>query len=68
MALNIDTENNALDFEIAKSVGEYFQLTPSEMDDIITEVQKAVSCWKKIAKDIGISRNDQELMASAFKY
>lgn len=68
LALNIDTENNALDFEIAKSVGEYFQLTPSEMDDIITEVQKAVSCWKKIAKDIGISRNDQELMASAFKY
>ena len=68
LALNIDSENNALDFEIAKSVGEYFQLTTSEMDDIIIEVQKAVSCWKKIAKDIGISRNDQELMASAFKY
>ena len=49
-------------------MGEYFQLTTSEMDDIIIEVQKAVSCWKKIAKDIGISRNDQELMASAFKY
>lgn len=68
LALNIDSENNALDFEIAKSVGEYFQLTISEMNSIISKVQKAVSNWKKIAKDIGISRHDQELMAIAFRY
>ncbi|MFV0140018.1 HipA domain-containing protein [Empedobacter falsenii] len=32
LALNIDMDNNALDFELAKSVGEYFRLTTKEMD------------------------------------
>ncbi len=68
LALNIDSENNALDFELAKSVGEYFQLTLPEMETIITEVKTAVSCWKVVAQDIGISRAEQEVMASAFRY
>lgn len=68
LALNIDTENNALDFELAQSVGEYFQLTALEMDAIILEVKTAVSCWKVVAQDIGISRTEQEIMASAFRY
>ena len=36
------------------------------MDCIINEVKKAVSKWKEIAQQIGISRNEQELMKSAF--
>jgi serine/threonine-protein kinase HipA len=68
LALNIDTDNNALDFELAKRVGEYFQLTNSEMDSIIREVKAAVSCWKVVAKEIGISRSEQEIMASAFRH
>jgi serine/threonine-protein kinase HipA len=66
--LNIDTENNALDFALAKSVGEYFQLTDVEMNAIITEVKAAVSGWKKVARDIGISRAEQEFMSAAFRY
>jgi serine/threonine-protein kinase HipA len=66
LSLNIDTHNNALDYELAKSVGEYFQLENNEMDCIINEVKKAVSKWKEIAQQIGISRNEQELMKSAF--
>jgi serine/threonine-protein kinase HipA len=38
LALNIDTENNALDFELAKSVGEYFRLNNNQMEVIIQEV------------------------------
>ncbi|MHC1702366.1 MAG: type II toxin-antitoxin system HipA family toxin [Tenuifilaceae bacterium] len=68
LALNIDTENNALDFELAKSVGEYFQLTALEMETIILEVKTAISSWKVVAQDIGISRTEQEIMASAFRY
>lgn len=68
LALNIDTDDNALDFEIAKNVGIFFQLTDSEMDMIIAEVKKAVSSWKVVARDIGISKSEQELMASAFNY
>ncbi|MDX6191937.1 HipA domain-containing protein [Flavobacterium sp. Fl-318] len=66
LALNIDTHNNELDFNLAKSVGEYFRLDDSQMDKIINEVIEAVSCWKVIAKKIGISRAEQELMTAAF--
>jgi len=67
LALNIDTQNNALDIELAKSVGEYFQLTDIEMNSIISEIQEIVSNWRTLAKDIGISRAEQELMSVAFK-
>ena len=35
LALNIVTDNNALDFELAKSVGEYFRLNEKQMETII---------------------------------
>jgi serine/threonine-protein kinase HipA len=66
LALNIDTDNNSLDFEIAKSVGEYFRLNKEQMETIIQEVVNATSHWKTIAKEIGIHRREQELMDSAF--
>lgn len=68
LALNIDMDNNDLDFELAKSVGEYFRLTPKEMDEIIREVTTVVKNWKNMAKQIGISRAEQELMVGAFNF
>ncbi|MEZ4890796.1 MAG: HipA domain-containing protein [Crocinitomicaceae bacterium] len=67
LALNIDMDNNALDFELAKSVGEYFRLTTLQMNKIIEEVKQSVKEWQNIAKSIGISRAEQELMSSAFR-
>lgn len=67
LALNIDMHNNALDFDLAKSVGEYFRLNDSQMDSIIAEVLTAVKDWESIAKEIGVSRAEQELMRSAFR-
>jgi serine/threonine-protein kinase HipA len=67
LALNIDTNNNALDFELAKSVGEYFRLNTTQMDEIIDCVLKAVGNWKQTAKEIGIQRAEQELMVGAFR-
>lgn len=66
LALNIDTHNNDLDFNLAKSVGEYFRLDGNQMDKIIDEVIAAVNTWKVVAKKIGISRSEQELMTPAF--
>ena len=66
LALNIDTHNNNLDFDLAKSVGEYFRLNNNQMDEIINQVLFAVSNWKAVAKDIGISRAEQALMEKAF--
>ncbi len=67
LALNIDTDNNALDFELAKSVGEYFRLNEKQMKTIIKEVLEVTTNWKTIAKKNGISRSEQDLMTKAFK-
>ncbi|SHL70139.1 type II toxin-antitoxin system HipA family toxin [Flavobacterium xanthum] len=66
LALNIDMDNNVLDFELAISVGAYFRLNSLQMDDIIQEVTQVTSNWKMIAKEIGIPRSEQELMEKAF--
>jgi len=67
LALNIDMHNNALDYDLAKSVGEHFRLNESQMNNIIAEVLASVKKWEVLAKEIGISRAEQELMRSAFK-
>jgi serine/threonine-protein kinase HipA len=68
LAMNIDLHNNALDFDLARSMGEYFRLTVPQMEEIIDEVKSAVSNWKNIAREIGISRTEQEMMTSAFHF
>ena len=68
LSLNIDTHDNSLNFDLAKSVGEYFQLKDDEMEKILNEVKSIVKNWKAEATKIGISRTEQELMAGAFRY
>jgi serine/threonine-protein kinase HipA len=67
LAINIDSESNELDFELARSVGEYFKLSSSEMNTILSEITQAVSKWKETARNIGISNSEIEIMASAFR-
>lgn len=68
LSLNIDMDDNALDFGLAKSVGSYFRLRESEMNTIMQEVSHAVKNWKTIAKKIGIKKSEMELMSGAFRY
>lgn len=68
LALNIDMDNNALDFDLAKSVGTFFRLNEQQMDSIIQEVLNQVEQWRDIANKIGISRSEQELMKKAFNF
>ena len=67
LALNIDMDDNSLDFELAKNVGDYFRLSENEMDIIIEEVLTVVKDWKAIAKQIGISNKEQIIMEAAFR-
>jgi len=67
LALNIDTDDNALDFDLAISVGEYFRLSQDEMDQIIEEILSIVSNWKSLAQQIGIANKEQLIMEPAFK-
>ena len=67
MALNIDMDNNSLDFALALTVGELFQLKENQMHQIIKEVSIAVKDWRTIATKLGISRAEQEEMSPAFR-
>lgn len=55
-------DNNALDYDLGKGVGEFFRLSNSQMEIIIEEVVSAVKNWRKVAKVIGISNAEQELI------
>jgi len=67
LSLNIDMDNNLLDFNLAISVGKFFRLDQKQMDRIIWEVLESVSQWERVADRIGISRAEKELMSEAFK-
>ena len=67
LALNINMDNNDLDFELAKSIGIYCRLDEDKMDLIIKEVLISVGQWKSWASKIGISKAEQEVMSTAFK-
>jgi serine/threonine-protein kinase HipA len=66
LALNIDLELNSLGFELAREVGEYFNLNKKDMDTIIEEVLISVSKWEEIAANIGIPSAQIRLMEAAF--
>lgn len=66
LSLNIDMDDNALSFDLAKSVGQYFRLNDSEMEAILIEVLTAVKDWKTVAIRIGIKSSEIELMSAAF--
>ena len=67
LSLNIDTDSNALDFDLARSVGAYFQLNALQMEAILSEVTSAVAAWKSLAQKIGIPGSEVSLMKSAFR-
>lgn len=68
LSLNIDMDDNALDFDLARSVGEYFRLSEEEMEAILSEVLAVVKNWKGVADAIGIKNAELELMAGAFRW
>ncbi|MBS9461046.1 type II toxin-antitoxin system HipA family toxin [Flagellimonas sp. 389] len=68
LSLNIDMDDNTLNFDLAKSVGEYFRLSESEMETILDEVLSVVKNWKDVAKGIGIKNAEIELMEGAFRW
>lgn len=68
LSLNIDMDDNALNFDLARSVGKYFRLSEKEMEAILNEVLSVVKDWKSVAEAIGIKNVEMELMEGAFRW
>ena len=66
MSLNISENDNSLDLNLALDVAEYFRLKGSRANEIIETVKKTVNNWQVLVKKIGLSKEEQELMSSAF--
>lgn len=64
--LNISTDDNSLDLDLALEVASIFRLTPQRADKIIKEVTNSITAWKKLATQYKISKAEQERMSPAF--
>lgn len=64
--LNITDTDNRLDFNLAMEVTDFFQLKKSAAETIKQEVLSSVSQWQNTANKIGISRQEQLMLAPAF--
>jgi len=64
----IDFDNTEADIDIAKSVAKEFRLSKEQAEAIIKEVSLAVQNWQKVALDYGLSKQECNSMASAFKF
>ena len=68
LKLNIDENDNSLNFDLALSVVGYFGIDKNEAQTIVNEVKGSVSNWQSVAIKQGISRSEQERIASAFRF
>jgi len=63
---NISETDNAQDLELALEVAPYFRVKDSRAKELIAVVVGVIAHWQDVAKTHGISRDEQERMASAF--
>lgn len=67
LSLNISEKDNSLDLELALSVSEYFRVPRTKAIKIIELAKSVVTEWRSIAKDVGLSKSEQDRMARAFE-
>lgn len=64
--LFISDKDNRLDFDLAMSVVDFFQMSDGDATLILDEVRGAVAGWLDIAKASGLSQSECEAMSPAF--
>ena len=64
--LNITESDNALDYQLAFDVIDFFRLTQTEATQIYDQVLNSVKQWQQVAQSLGISRAEQAIKQDAF--
>lgn len=64
--LNITDADNALDYQLAFDVKNFFRLSQTQATQIYDEVLMAIKRWQAVAKRLGIGRAEQVMKESAF--
>ena len=67
LSLNVDSDNNLIDFHLALSVAELYGLTNEQALEELKEIKHVVeSNWRRLAQNYGLSRSEIEGMEPAF--
>ncbi|MCK5816386.1 MAG: HipA domain-containing protein [Candidatus Marinimicrobia bacterium] len=66
LSLNINEDDNSLDYDLCMSVIGYFRLKENEALDFIKKTKKVISQWKKRGKKMNISNPELALIENAF--
>ncbi len=67
LSLNVDEDNNLIDFDLAVSASKMYELPKKQAEESVDEIKDIVeNNWKRLAKKYGLHRNEMERMAPAF--
>jgi serine/threonine-protein kinase HipA len=64
----ISPDDPTASIDLALYAADYFGLKPADARQIAGETAEAVAGWRAVAKDLGLSRNEIDRMASAFEH
>lgn len=67
LKLNVSEHDNSQDMDLVLSVAKFYRLKKIDAEKRYGEIKSIVSGWRCVASDIGLSRNEIELMAPAFR-
>lgn len=67
LSLNVDSDSNLIDFNLALSVAKLYGLTDAQATNGLKEIKNIVEVnWRKLAGQYGLSRSETEEMSPAF--
>ena len=67
LKLNITDADNSLDFELLLETAPYYGLEQHEAKSSLATLSSIIGRWRSYALPLGVSRDEQEYMAPAFK-
>lgn len=68
LSLNVDSDSNLIDFNLALSIAKLYGLTETQATNELKEIKNVVETnWRKLAGKFGLSRSETEEMAPAFE-
>ena len=67
LSLNINDNDNRLDYDLVLEIAPYLGVSMDMANAIVEETKATVSGWRKLAQQYHIPREEQELMASAYR-
>jgi serine/threonine-protein kinase HipA len=64
----IDLDDSTASLDLALQVASYFELSPQQALQITSEVGAAVTAWRRVSADFGLTASEINRMASAFEH